>query len=436
MRIFKNIQQTMHSEKGGVLPFVGLAFMVLVASVGIAVDYGRGQMVQSKLHAALDAAGLAAASVAKSQDIETEVLKFVEANFPQGYMEARAPENAKYPNTFVTRLNIIENPLNSSVTIDLAGAAEVDTIFMRIFGFTTMPVSAETVVAQTRRRGFEMVMALDSTGSMSGVQAGVSRRDAMVRAANEMLDVLYGPQDSFDNIFIGLVPFSYQVNVGNAKRDSSNWLRSDVGTNVSIPGDVGCVDDGPEDRNINYATTAVPPTTGDSLFIQGAVTGCAGAVPRVMTPMQSSKARVRTALNAITNSGNTRIDVGAVWGWRMLSPSWQGRWNHVSPALPLPLNTPDMDKVLILLTDGMNEPVAGTVTQAEANARLAATCQNMKQQDGIIIYAITFHDIRAQNLMRACATSPDHYYHAAGNESIGQVFRQIADSLMNLRISK
>lgn len=38
--------------------------------------------------------------------------------------------------------------------------------------------------------------------------------------------------------------------------------------------------------------------------------------------------------------------------------------------------------------------------------------------------------------MKECASSADHYYHATGSESIKQVFRQIADSLMSLRISK
>lgn len=431
----KLLRDFARSTDGAVLPFVGLAFLTLVAVVGLAVDYGRAQMVQTKLHASLDAAALAAASVAQSRDPETEVLKFVEANFPQGYMGARARPNTSYPDSYVTVINVTRNPQTSLVTIAVEGAAEVDTLFMRIFGHYNVPVAAETVVSQTRRRGFEMVMVLDSTGSMGGVQGGISRRNAMVNAANELLDTLYGTQDSFDNMFIGLVPFSSQVHVGAAKRTTSNWKRANATATASIAGTVGCVDDGPEDRNVTYATTDTPPTNGDSLFVSGAVTPTC-STPQ-MTPLQSSRARVRTALSQINANGNTRIDLGAAWGWRMLSPFWTGRWNHVSTALPLPYNTPDMDKVMILLTDGENNPVGGTISRATADTRLSTICQNMKTQ-GVIVYSITFHtnDMGVRNLMRACASSSDHYFHASGNDSIGQVFRQIADSLLNLRISK
>lgn len=429
-----------HTEQGAVLPFVGLAFMVLVASVGIAVDYGRAQMVQSKLHAALDAAGLATASVAQARGNETrrEALKFVEANFPQGYMNAHATENAIEGGSYVTYFRDSRDPQTSSVTIELQGAAKVDTIFMRLFGYDDVTVVAETVVSQTRRRGFEMVMALDSTGSMAGVQGGVTRRNAMVGAANEMLDILYGSQDSFDNIFIGLVPFSDQVRVGSAKRNSSNWLRVSSASVTPVGGPVACIDDGPEDRDVGYADTDTPPGTGNTLFVrQGEVTACTVNIPSEMLPMQTSKSRVRTALSQIRTVGTTRVDIGAVWAWRMLSPRWANRWNHVSAALPLAYNSPDMDKVVILLTDGENNPRGGTISRAQADTRLRNICTNMKHE-GVIVYAITFHttNMGVRNLMRGCATSDDHYFHASGNDSIGQVFRQIADSLMNLRISK
>src|SRR5690606_21934126 len=47
---------------------------------------------------------------------------------------------------------------------------------------------------------------------------------------------------------------------------------------------------------------------------------------------------------------------GLAWGWRLLSPDWRGMWGGATPAtLPMDYNTPLMDKVIVLLTDGENQ---------------------------------------------------------------------------------
>ena len=49
-------------------------------------------------------------------------------------------------------------------------------------------------------------------------------------------------------------------------------------------------------------------------------------------------------------------NLGLAWGWRVLSPNWRGRWDGDLPdELPLDYETPNMEKVIILLTDGNNE---------------------------------------------------------------------------------
>ncbi|MBT6404824.1 MAG: Flp pilus assembly protein TadG, partial [Rhodospirillaceae bacterium] len=49
-------------------------------------------------------------------------------------------------------------------------------------------------------------------------------------------------------------------------------------------------------------------------------------------------------------------NLGLAWGWRVLSPAWQGLWGGATPSeLPLDYDTPLMDKVAIMLTDGVNQ---------------------------------------------------------------------------------
>lgn len=429
------------NQKGSVIFMFGLILGVIVAATGVAIDYGRAQMVQSKLHASLDAAGLAAGSVAKSRNVDSEVRKFMEANFPQGYMDTTYR---------LTRISATENPVDSSVTIDLRAEGEMNTSFMNAFAFRTVEVEASTEVIQARRRGFELVMALDNSGSMAGVQGGVTRTAAMVVAANDMLDMLYGTSDFYNNLFIGLVPFSNYVRVGDAKVDESNWLRADSSSTVAIAGDVNCLRDTDPtspawfeaDRNLIYSVTDTPPESGDTLYLRNQVSptaSCNGVsgLPQMLA-MQNTKADVKAALANMGSSGNTRVDLGAIWAWRMLSPRWRGMWNHEGPSLPLDYGSEDMDKVVILLTDGANNPHGNDgISIAATNTQLTNACTAMKQE-GIIIYTIVFHEQNAtiQGRMRGCATSSDHYFFAAGNDSIRDVFSKIADSLMNLRISR
>ena len=60
-------------ERGAVAPLVGVCAIMLVGSVAVAVDVGRGQVAQSKLQSALDSAGLAAGAVVKQNLDEGEL---------------------------------------------------------------------------------------------------------------------------------------------------------------------------------------------------------------------------------------------------------------------------------------------------------------------------------------------------------------------------
>ena len=134
--------------------------------------------------------------------------------------------------------------------------------------------------------------------------------------------------------------------------------------------------------------------------------------------------------------GGTAIKLGLAWGWRSISPQWRGLWGN--PDLPLDYDAPLMDKVIILLTDGVqrffdrkNFPGAdpsdytshgrrswdrmgvGNNNEAdhrdEMNLRMANICEAVKNE-GILLYTIIFqaNDATLQDLFRDCATSPLH----------------------------
>jgi hypothetical protein len=61
--------------------------------------------------------------------------------------------------------------------------------------------------------------------------------------------------------------------------------------------------------------------------------------------------------------GGAFSHIGLVWGWRTLSPRWQGEWLHSDGSTVSP-DRPSMEgnKVLVLLTDGQNDWISWHMT--------------------------------------------------------------------------
>jgi Flp pilus assembly protein TadG len=201
--------------------------------------------------------------------------------------------------------------------------------------------------------------------------------------------------------------------------------------------------------------------------------------PPAILPLQPNKS---TAVNAIAamgtwSRGGTMANLGLAWGWRTLSPAWRGLWGDPSPAnLPLDYNTPLIDKVVILLTDGENQwfdweqrpPGCNGVSPCglpgdadytaygrlvdqrlgsgvntnsaattEINNRMTALCSAMKTQ-GIIIYTIVVETPSSATnaLYQGCASKPEYYFPTPNANDLGTVFKQIAEQLANLRLAQ
>ncbi|WP_244140119.1 VWA domain-containing protein [Caballeronia sp. BCC1704] len=185
-----------------------------------------------------------------------------------------------------------------------------------------------------------------------------------------------------------------------------------------------------------------------------------------------------SAINSMKAYGSTMIPTGLLWGWRMLSSDWSpavagsnNGWTSSSDTtLPRPETTQGLQRVAIVLTDGVNDPgtTSGTfpmpyfnqLSQGDRNLKSVqlglngvtssadnlntfqlGVCSAMKNS-GITIYAITFGkygtdstSVKAQQTMQSCAT-PGNYYHAPDNATLNQIFQQIAGNLGVLRLTQ
>jgi hypothetical protein len=111
-------------------------------------------------------------------------------------------------------------------------------------------------------------------------------------------------------------------------------------------------------------------------------------------------------------------------------------WQTVSPVAPFnaPAPAPDLEKVIILMTDGDNTQNRWTNSQTSIDTRTQKACDNAKAA-GIKLYTVRVIAGNA-TLLKGCATNPDMYFDVQQASQLNTVFSAIAQKLTNLRISK
>ena len=123
--------------------------------------------------------------------------------------------------------------------------------------------------------------------------------------------------------------------------------------------------------------------------------------------------------------GNTNVTIGLQMAFQMLSPV--APFNAAAPKT-------DLDKVIILLTDGDNTENRWSTNQNTIDARTKLACTNVKAAN-IKLYTIRVINGNA-NLLKQCATKTDMYYDVQNASQLSAVFSTIAQNLANLRLSK
>lgn len=395
-------------RRGGIIIMLGFMIIPVMAMVGLALDSSRAYLVKAQLSQAIDAAALAGGRAFKMDYRSEDVQRYFAANFPTGFMDAQ-----------LEPLSIDFDDQEGTVTV--VASASVPTSFMRILEVPEIDVSAEATV-NGLSRGLELALVLDVTGSMEG-----SKLTTLKVAANSLLDILYGDRETVDNLYVSVVPFAGRVNFS----PNGDWMNS-----LPDPWN-GCGDPRSGDR----ATDDSPPSEEgwDEYSSHHEGWGWDFGCPTLpILPLTAQKSTVAGVIDDLPAHGGTRIDMGMVWGWRVLSPNWRGLWGN--PELPFDYDEPQTDKAVIIMTDGKNEvnAYADDVTDAEADQQFAAECEAMKAEGlDIIIYTITFQaPASVEPMMEACATSPNHAFVSPTNDDLEKVFKTIGAQLSKLRISR
>lgn len=470
--------------RGGIAVLVAIAIVPLMCFVGIGFDTARAYMVKSRLSSALDAAALAGGVSFFLPHRDDDIRMYFNANYPDGFLGSTVDG----PNITVD---------DAEERIELDASATVGTTLMRVVGKESITVFSSTEVTR-KMTALDVVLSIDVSGSMGwNAPGGGTRLQAAKNAARELIDILFGVDSSEEYLHIGLVPWSSKVNVmtegeaynpsGTTTKAVSSFIHPDTGEMGNLvyyannskvplltapPADWdGCVfsrytDNGTDadDGDIRYGPFSgggtdwpgwQPVFGGDDDTWGGEpISGwqkcklsisneeCTACPQRGITPLQNTKSAIENAINNLSDGGNTNIPAGLGWAWRVLKPE--------APFTEAIAN-PDYkrEQAIVLLTDGENcgksgdgyKRVFGSCDggRAEMNDRLRKLAFNVKS-DGVIVYVIQFANAgtELQTLLKEVASGPGspYYHYAPTSDALRQVFRNIANHLSSLRLSK
>ena len=194
--------------------------------------------------------------------------------------------------------------------------------------------------------------------------------------------------------------------------------------------------------------------------------------PEAILPLTNSKTDVEDYMDLLEPDGFTNTAIGAMWGWRVLSPG--------APFTEGTLyNDSDWTKAVVIMTDGTNDAgddmdtpwgseltafgfaeeermgvgvddpdengyssssdvTSGGMTD-HMNEKMLRICARMKEK-GILVYSIVFglDDADTEEVFKNCATDTiaPYYYKAPSGNDLEDAFGEIAADLVNLHVSQ
>ncbi|MCO5131256.1 MAG: pilus assembly protein [Xanthobacteraceae bacterium] len=386
------------SDRGNVAAIFALALVPMMGIVGAAIDYSRAVAARTAMQAALDTAALMVSKDAQANPKMTadQATAAAQKYFNALYAKGGAG-NVKVEATFTQNTG-----QGASVQVTANGLVTTD--FMQLVGFYNIAIDArsQTKWGNTRMR---VAMVLDNTGSM----ADNSKMTKMRSAAKDMVDKLASFANAPGDVYISLIPFAKNVNLGSGFDKSyikwsgnsdtwdenngscsggSSYKTKSACTSVYVCSDSSytsqrkCENNNKTWRNANYVWTPadhstwsgcvmdrdqdndiknVAPVPGDTNavstlfpaqeYTSGSTNYCKSSSKTYLQPiipMTTDWTKLKTAITNMDPTGGTNQAIGVVWGWQSLSTT-----NGPIAAPAKDANAIYQD-YLVILSDGLN----------------------------------------------------------------------------------
>jgi Flp pilus assembly protein TadG len=453
LRVLNALRDFRSAREGNVAITFGLCCLVLIGSVGTAVDYSRANRAQASIQAALDSAALMI-----SKEASTETPSQLQAN-AQKYFAALFTN----PDVQNVNVNVTYTNTNGS-TLAVNATATLPTTFASVIGVNQVDLAAASTAkwGMTRLR---VALVLDNTGSM----AQSSKITALKSATNSLLTQIQKAVVNDGDAYVSIVPFVNAVNLGsvnytaswidwtdwnavNGKCSSTKYTTKSscvAAKKTWTPANHntwnGCVTDrglpittGPDLPSAgNYDENVDPPVAGNLATPYPAYQ--APSCPQAAMGLSYNWSAMTTEVNNMQPGGSTDQPIGLVWGWQTLA----GGGPFTAPAMD-PNYT--YSQVIILLSDGLNTQDRwygnGYSTSTQVDFRMYdqngnGTCANIKAA-GITIYTVQVNTDGSptSTLLQDCASDPNKFFLLTSADEIVTTFNTIGTSLTQLYLSQ
>ncbi len=439
--IGRRIARFAAAEQGNIAVIFAIALVPVLSLVGAAVDYSRAIQARTSMQAALDSAALMLSKDLSSGTITTSQI----STKAQAYFNALFTGTSTLPSVTVAATYSASTSMGS--TIQLTGTGTYTTSFMKIAGFPKLGIGTTSTSAWGNVR-MRVAMVLDNTGSMA--QDG--KMEAMQTAAKNLVDQLSPLAKADGDVYISIVPFAKDVNVGasNYNKDwvdfsdwdavNGNWTcTAGNDWNCSkwkwVPanhsGWTGCV----VDRDQDYDTKNTTPTSGNvgTLFPAEQYSYCTSGSSSYLQPVMPLSydwTSLKGRIDAMKPTGNTNQGIGLAWGWMTLSTG-------------NPMNAPAKDPnytykdAIVLLSDGLNTQNRWYSNASQIDARQKKLCDNAKAEN-ITIYTVQVNtgSDPTSTVLQYCASTSDKFYLVTSASQTVSVFKDIGTSLSKLRVAR
>lgn len=377
---------------GSLTSIVAMTCLTIVILTGGAVEVLSALGARSELRQAADAAALAGARARDNNELTAQ--QFFNVNLDQSTIDAAGVE-----------LDLTWDAADRSMQV--AATTQVNTILLGLAGIDRIELTAFSE-ARSDVRPLELSLVLDVTGSMSGTKIAALRS-----SASSMIDILYDSPQAQDNVRTAIVPFAERVNLGP------------YAVRLTKPDGrfMGCSEPRGGPARLNDAPPAI-----------GTLPANTRPCPNIrIQPLTNNPAQLRRHINSLTTGGWTRVDHAAAWGFRSISPLWQGVWGpNGAPAD----YDPNLLKAAVLMTDGINQDANAPNGSFAYDWDLVSVCNAMKAE-GIVVYAITFQAPPAADaVMRNCASGDAEFFRSPTPAELERALTEIANELTALRLSR
>ncbi len=476
-------------RRGAVIIFLAFAIIPMIGFIGIGTDTARAYLVKSRLSSALDSAALAGGWGFFNATRDSDIRMFFDANFPPGYMGATVSGPTISVDEDAKKVTLFASATIGTTFMNLLG---YPTMTVSVETEVTRQLKALDVVL-----AIDMSGSMSSSASGGGSRIAAARAAAGelidilfgTDAVKELLNIALVPWNGKVNVtFEGTVfdpgatvaqPVAAFTNPENPSPNPASPPPPVPQNQVYMAGNSpvplleappddwqGCVysrfiDDGDPTTDADILLGMIGPAGADWVAWQPIgpegepVSGgtCSGAVPSYsecrrcldhgITPLQNQKQVIVDAVNSLTSpTGTTNIPQGLGWAWRVLMAEAPFTEAIADPDY-------DLQRAIVLLTDGENYGGsgdgykttfgAGGAARPEMDARLLELAANVKA-DGVVLYVVQFANggTALQTLLQSVASGPDtpYYHYAPDADTLAQVFREVANNLSQLRLSR